>query len=365
MSPPSLAYVWFVVLASDLACGGAGARSDADDGGASDGAPAALTGAPGVWTWIDIPGTTCDDGSPTGIAINPAPGGAAGGDLLVYFMGGGACWDASTCFVLNTSLHGPYGRGQWETTGVPFFAHQFDRSRATNPVRAASYVIVPYCTGDFHAGNNVTSYDVMGPRPFRHVGRLNVEAVLPRLRATWPAPARVVVAGTSAGGFGATLNYALFRDTYPGATMSLVNDAGPMLEGDGIPAAERAAWYANWHLGDVVDPLCAGCAADLSLMYPALTTRHPQDRMALLTSLQDEVVAAFFLISLAADMELRTRALIADRIAPSAAFRAFVIPGTSHGLLGAADTITSGGMTLETWLSRMVDGDPTWATVGL
>jgi hypothetical protein len=146
----------------------------------------------------------------------------------------------------------------------------------------------------------------MGPRPFRHVGRLNVEAVLPRLRATWPAPARVVVAGTS-----------------------------------------------------------AGCAADLSLMYPALTTRHPQDRMALLTSLQDEVVAAFFLISLAADMELRTRALIADRIAPSAAFRAFVIPGTSHGLLGTADTITSGGMTLETWLSRMVDGDPTWATVGL
>lgn len=366
MSRSSMTYLWLVVLASGLACGGGGARSDAGDGGASDGAAAGvLTGTPGVWTWVDVPGMTCDDGTPTGVAINPAPGGTAGGDLVIYFMGGGACWDASTCFVLNTSLHGPYGRAQWEGSGVSFFAHPFDRSRASNPFRAASIVIVPYCTGDLHAGSHVATYDVAGPRPFRHVGRLNVEAVLPRLRATWPTPAHVVMAGSSAGGFGATLNYALFRDTYPGATMSLVDDAGPLLEGDGIPAAERAAWYAMWHLGDVVDPLCAGCAADLSLLYPALTARHPRDRMALLTSLQDEVIGAYFLIPLAADLELRMRALIADRIAPSAAFRAFVIPGASHTLLGAADTITSGGMTLETWLSRMHDGDASWATVGL
>jgi len=365
MSRSSIAFVWLVVLASGVACGGG--RSDAGDGGAADVAPGTpLTGTPGVWTWIDVPGMTCDDGTPTGIAINPAPAGAAGGgDLLVYFMGGGACWDASTCFVLNTAVHGPYGRAQWEASGAPSIAHALDRARATNPYRAASYVFVPYCTGDFHAGNNVASYDVLGPRPFHHVGRRNVEAFLPRVRATWPAPARVVMSGSSAGGFGATLNYARFRDTYPDAAMSLVDDAGPMLEGSGIPADERAAWYASWHLGDVVDPLCAGCAADLSLLYPALTARHPRDRMALLTSLQDAVIGAYFLIPLAADVELRMRALITDRIAPSAAFRAFVIPGTSHTLLGGIDSITSGGMTLETWLTRMHDGDPTWTTGGL
>ncbi len=355
--------VGIALLVSGLACGGGGARSD---GGPSDGATAAvLPGAPGVWTWVDVPGMTCDDGTPTGVAINPAPGGTAGGDLVIYFMGGGACWDASTCFVLNTAVHGPYGRAQWEASGVPTFSHPFDRARASNPFRAASIVIVPYCTGDLHAGSNVATYDVLGTRTFRHVGRLNVEAVLPRLRATWPAPARVVMSGSSAGGFGATLNYAMFRDSYPNATMSLVDDAGPLLQGDGIPAAERAAWYAMWHLGEVVDPLCAGCAADLSLMYPALTARHPQDRMALLTSLQDQVIGSYFHIPLAADLELRMRALIADRIAPSATFRAFVIPGNSHTLLGAADTITSGGMTLEAWLSQMHAGDAAWTTVGL
>ena len=229
----------------------------------------------------------CDDGSRTGVAVNPAPGGG-GGDLFIYFMGGGACWDASTCFVLNTSVHGPFGQAQWDGTGAPSVAHALDRARATNPFREASYVFVPYCTGDLHAGSNVATYDVLGPRMFAHVGRRNVEALLPRLRATLPAPARVVIAGSSAGGFGATLNYDLFRRAYPAARAALVDDAGPFLEGDGIPADERAAWYANWHLGDVVDPLCADCRADLSRLYPALVAKHPQDRMALLTSLQDQ-----------------------------------------------------------------------------
>ena len=100
-------------------------------------------------------------------------------------------------------------------------------------------VFVPYCTGDFHAGNNVATYDVFGPRPYHHVGRRNVEALLPRIQATWPAPARVVVAGSSAGGFGATLSYDIIRRAYAGAAVALVNDAGPLLVGNGFPADER------------------------------------------------------------------------------------------------------------------------------
>ena len=138
-----------------------------------------------------------------------------------------------------------------------------------------------------------------------------------------------------------------------------------MLEGDGIPADHRAAWYANWHLGDVVDPLCADCRGDLSRLYPALVAKYPQDRMALLTSLQDQTIRTYFLILLGIDFEQRLRALVTDRLAPTATFRTFAIPGESHTLLGGVDTITSGGLTLEAWLGRMLTGDPGWATVGL
>ena len=114
-----------------------------------------------------------------------------------------------------------------------------------------------------------------------------------------------MIAGSSAGGYGATLNYDLIRSAYPAARAELVDDAGPLLEGDGIPADERSAWYANWHLGDVVDPLCADCRADLSRLYPALVAKYPQDRMALLTSLQDQVIRTYFLILLGLDFEQR------------------------------------------------------------
>jgi len=341
--------------------GGAAAGGNADGSVVGDAAP--LPGSPGGWTWVDIPGMSCDDGSGTGIAVNPAP--AGGGELFVYFMGGGACWDASTCFVLNTAVHGPFGQAQWDASGAPSVAHPLDRARATNPFRDASYVFIPYCTGDLHAGSNVATYDVLGPRMFAHVGRRNVEALLPRLRATWPAPARVVISGSSAGGYGATFNYDLFRQAYPGAQVALIDDAGPLLEGTGIPADHRAAWYANWHLGDVVDPLCAGCTADLSLLYPALVAKYPQDRMALLTSLQDSVIRTYFLILLGLDFEQRLRSTITHRLAPTTTFRTFAIPGESHTLFGAVDTISSGGVPLETWLTQMLTGDAAWASVGL
>ena len=349
-------------LAAGLGCGGSAVPGHGNPDGGVDAAP--LPGTPGGWTWIDVPGMGCDDGSGTGVAVNPAPGGGDG-SLFVYFMGGGACWDASTCFVLNTAVHGPFGQAQWDATGAPSVAHALDRARATNPFRDASYVFIPYCTGDLHAGNNVATYDVLGPRPFAHVGRRNVEALLPRLRATWPAPARVVVSGSSAGGFGATLNYDLLRGAYPDAQVALVDDAGPLLEGDGIPADERSAWYANWHLGDVVDPLCADCRGDMSRLYPALVTKYPQDRMALLTSLQDQTIRTYFQILLGPDFEQRLRALITDRLAPTATFRTFAIPGESHTLLGGVDTITSGGLTVEAWLAKMLSGDAGWASVGL
>jgi pectinacetylesterase len=367
MRPPSIravASATALFCLAGLGCGGGSARpgGNRDGGGGVDAAP--LPATPGGWTWIDVPGMGCDDGSGTGVAINPMPPGGGGGALYVYFMGGGACWDASTCFVLNTAVHGPFGQAQWDAT-APAIAHPLDRARATNPFRDASYVFVPYCTGDLHAGTNVATYDVLGPRMFAHVGRRNVEALLPRLRATWPAPARVVISGSSAGGYGATLNYDLLRRAYPDAQVALVDDAGPLLEGDGIPADHRAAWYANWHLGDVVDPLCPDCRGDLSRLYPALVAKYPQDRMALLTSLQDSVIRTYFLILLGIDFEQRLRSLVTNRFAPTETFRTFAIPGESHTLLGAVDTITSGGVTLEAWLAQMLTGNAAWASVGL
>ncbi|HVZ75188.1 MAG TPA: pectin acetylesterase-family hydrolase [Polyangia bacterium] len=339
------------------ACGGGSSGSDggSPDGGSPDGNTAALA----QWTWIDVPGAACDDGSPTGIAVNPG----TSDDLVIYFEGGGACWDFSTCFVLNTSAHGPVGLTQWTALAPQISVGPFDRARATNPLRDASYVFVPYCTGDMHGGNNVQGYTANGvTKTMHHVGRKNFEAALPTITAMWKAPARVVVAGTSAGGYGATFNYDLVRTTYPDAKAVLIDDAGPLLESTAIPATIRTAAYASWKLGDVIDPLCASCSADFSGLTSALATKYPNDRLSLISALTDPTVSLFFQLSLA-QFQTDVLAMVADHYTPTSNARAYLVTGTQHGYLATMATTTSKGVSLDEWITDLLDGAASWDTV--
>ena len=119
-------------------------------------------------------------------------------------------------------------------------------------------------------------------------------AFLKRLGATFPAPRKLVVAGSSAGGFGALANYPAFRWYWPDAVSYLVDDSGPPLAGAAIPASTRAAWYASWDMGASLDAFCPSCQADFSQGLRALAARYPQDRIALLSHLQDLTIREFF-----------------------------------------------------------------------
>jgi hypothetical protein len=332
--------------------------SDASD--TTNGSDAAPVVSPaGQWTWVDVPGSACDDGSPTGFAINPG----SGDDLVIYFEGGGACWDYGTCYVINAAVHGPVGRAQWNTRAGQINVGPFDRTRATNAFRASSYAYIPYCTGDLHGGTNVQSYTALADtRQFHHVGRLNAQLYLERIRATWPSATRVVVSGTSAGGFGATLNYDMIRRAFPYAKMALVDDAGPLLAKEGIPSSLRSAWFTNWHLGDTVNAVCPTCRDDLSSMYTVLSQKYPADRLALVSALQDPVISAYFALSLA-QFEASLRSTVKDRFDPTANARAYLVAGAQHGFVAMTTTTVVAGVSLEKWLDALVNGDPTWATV--
>jgi hypothetical protein len=356
------------------ACGSAPSQtpdggSDVDASGIADSfspeisvtAVSALPPLSSGWNWVDEPLMGCDDGTPTGFGVNPG----TSDDVLVYFEGGGACWSYETCFVLNTSEHGPFAQAQWDAT-VPRLVGPFDRSRGSNPFQTWTYVFVPYCTGDLHAGTSVVTYaQGSASGVVHHVGRLNAEVVLARVAATWPRSGRVVVAGTSAGGYGATLNYDLFRGAFPSAQMAMLDDAAPLLEGAGVPPALRTMWYTSWNLGDLIQAICADCVDDLSLLYSTLSTRYPRDRFALLSSLEDASISTHLLLSGTA-FETDLRALATERFDPTANARVFFVPGAQHGLLADEATLSgassSGTVTLDAWLSAMLGG-ASWSSV--
>ncbi len=354
---PTLPRLAAIVLAALVAACGSGSKSP-------PGIP------PNTWTWVSTPGAVCSDGSPTGIAVetpsNPS------GDVLVFLMGGGACWDALTCFTLNIATPGPFGEAQMNAQ-VPVLVPNsiFDRTVASNPYKDFTFVFVPYCTGDVHTGNKVQSYPG-APREWHHEGRVNLAADFAWMKANLD-PAKVVVSGSSAGGFGSLLAFDMAKNTWPTAKGYLVDDSGPPLRE--IPTATIAAWYLAWDLGGALTPLCGvGCATDMSLAFPALETKYPDDRLALLSSTQDATIRAFFgaftttwpyVVSMDAttfETGLRDLAGRIEDATPPGETHAFIVAGTSHTMLGhPADFTSQHGTSLFDWLGQQVNDDAGWS----
>jgi hypothetical protein len=315
--------------------------------------------ATNAWTWVDFPGSRCDDGTPTGIGVSPGDG----PDLLVYFDGGGACWSHETCAVEDTSRHGPFGRAELLARARHLSGSVFDRADPANPFRAFSFVFVPYCTGDVHSGDRATTYSGPGgARTLQHRGRANALIFLPRIAATFPAPRRLVVAGSSAGGYGTLVNYDAYRARWPRARGYAIDDAGPALRG--LPAPPlRDAWWSAWASPAALASFCPECAADVSAAWAALSRRWPGDRIALLSSLRDRTMRGYLDASPAA-FERAVRDTAAEVIAPLPNVRAFLVPGESHTMLDDVAAFSASGTPLASWLARMIGDDPAWSSRG-
>lgn len=342
--------------AGRLDAGGADSGADAGaDAGPGDGG---LQLVAGQWLWFEQPGSRCDDGSATGIGVNA---GTSGG-LVVFFVGGGLCWDRTTCEVLNTSVHGPFGAAQLAQASTALSSSPlFDRSSGANPYRDDTYVFFPACTGDLGLGQVERRYTDGGTRVLHHWGRGNVLAALPALAATFRAPTRVTVIGSSTGGAAGLFNYGLLRAQWPAVPMALVSDSFPLLVGDALAPTQRRAWVDAWAALPALAESCdGGCVDDLSALYGALARRYPADRFALLSSTQDAVQRSLSGLGASA-YEAQVLGLRASVLEPSG-WRSFLVGGTQHVLLA------SGGAALDAgvlgWLGDQLRADAGWQSVG-
>jgi hypothetical protein len=340
---PRLAAV-AVLLSSVAACG------DGDD-------PAPPSG------WVEVPGMICADGSPTGIGISPG----SENRVLVFLNGGGACWSETAC----DASPGPFGRTEYQLLSAFTTGTIFDRSLPGNPFADWTLVFVPYCTGDVHAGDSEQDYGTAGT--WRHQGRANLEAALEEVVAALPVPDRVVIGGWSAGGFGSLLAFDVLRARWPaggaGAAQAyLVDDSGPTLVGEDLPATLRSAWWTSWNLAETVTPLCPECEDDLSAIWASLSADHPQDRFALLTTTQDATMRGFFggMDAGAFETAIGTLTEKLDGLANGNA-ASFTVGGagaTDHALLVSPQAYSANGTSLLRWLELLVTDDPAWTSVG-
>jgi hypothetical protein len=323
---------------------------------------------PAAGGWRDVPGMICADGSQTGIGILPGSADA----VLVYLSGGGACW-GDTPEECDASFRS-FGEAEFDL-GARFFVAGtlLDRTLPGNPFATWTVVFVPYCTGDVHAGDSVQTHGGVG---WSHHGYANLQAAVARMAAELAPPAQVVVAGSSAGGFGALLAHDLVRAEWradAGVEGALVDDSGPTFVGSAIPDAVRGAWWDAWQLSSTVGAHCPACEAgrDLSEIWPTLRAAHPADRLALVSTTQDLTMRGFFGGSLGplsgSAFETALDALTTRIDGPgTAVFRVGGANQTDHALLFSVElaSYTSGdGTPLLGWLSDMAAGRA-WTSKG-
>jgi hypothetical protein len=339
-------------------------EADAGADGAAETCSATSTAAPIVapneqWTWVPLDGMKCADGTSTGIGVNLTN---RSDQVLVFFQGGGACWDAWTCFVLKTAAHieGGYGASTFQSELATLSqSYLFQRDALNNPLRDISWIYVPYCTGDLHDGDRVATYDVFGPRTVHHVGSHNADVVLSRVAATRPESNPVWMMGLSAGGYGVGFNIAKARATWPCSNIRALADCSPSVP---IEWQRYGSMKQEWSMKF---PLaCTDCATNLGALPAALRAEaRPGDRYGLLAYTHDQVIS----IVLGVEAETLRNQTLAEQtaMAGSSSQAAFVLEGDTHVMLGNAATLqTSNGMALTTWIDQWATNDPAWANAG-
>jgi hypothetical protein len=304
----------------------------------------------GAWSYVPVEGMACGNGAPTGIGVHPG----STDEVLLVVAGGGACWDALTCFVLNSAVHvrGGWGEAQLgsETSGLADFP-LLDRARDDNPFREATWIYVPYCTGDLHAGRTVKAYVAWEPdNRLHHVGDANFQALLRAVQSEIPAPSRAWAIGLSAGGYGVQLQADRIAGAWPEAEVALLADGAPMIRPAGGRWGEfRSAWDLRFPDG------CEDCGEGLPQVLAHQAAALPAVRLGLLTFLDDDVIA-LYLNYPAGGVERATVALL-DGPYSETGVAAFALPGDEHVMIGGLDERAApDGTRLRDWITAWALG---------
>lgn len=317
-----------------------------------------------TWTWTAFPGSACGNGAETGVGVNLTN---KSNDVLIYLMGGGACWNALTCdprVGAATYVDTGYAAAQFSQENV-LGAGPFQRGNAANPFKDMSFVFVPYCTGDVHGGDKVTTYPPQSTplgnipeRTIHHKGAANMALFIERLRDTFPNAQRVFISGSSAGAYGAQLNFPKLKDAFPNAEVHSYADCGQMINPSGTLLSE---WVASWNMQ--APAACVDCTSDFTKYPKWLNETYPTSRFALLAYTQDQTLRTFFSYS-AADFETQTGNLLTSAYDGQSNARYFVVDDPAHVMLLNFFTLQGpGNVSLVDWTSSFVAGTGAWANV--
>ena len=268
--------------------------------------------------------------------------------LLLYLDGGGACWPPDYIDSCSTKV---------SSSGAELL-HEVDLLPTWNRL------FVPYCDGSVHMGDNDADYDGDGVVDHYHWGLKNVSGAIALMKQLFPNPDEIVLGGSSGGGYGTLLAFAVLRSQYPDVEVTIYNDAGPGMFNPYKPEVYETI-KETWQHMQFMPEECPLCQDQITYLYDFYLEYDPHVTIGMFSAYQDFVIATYFLRMSGPDFEdelLNITDYFHSRY-PNR-FKRYFVEGIYHTAFDyGLDNNVRNNISVVDWFYAMVEDSSEWTDV--
>jgi len=295
-------------------------------------------------------------------------------DLVFFLQGGGLCY-SELCLAVSSG-----------GAGIPAI-DLLDLGASFNPVSDWNQAYVSYCDGSLFTGDVDVDEDGDGQVDRWQRGLMNLSAALGVAATDFPNPERILLAGSSGGGYGTITATMLARLVWPEARLFVLNDAGVGL---GLADKPEFVWKLidEFNANSIV-PESQQDMFESGHLAPIIAWQLEEDpnlKVSAVSYTQDFVISQVYLAIEADEFERSLReqtGLLSDD--HTGRYASFLPEGTRHTallgdpsgfvdeeseyfetlrtMLGGMDTTSIGGVSLGSWIADFVETGPGWVSL--
>lgn len=310
------------------------------------------------WNKIDPGGkTTCARGGEYSFSVRKTNS----NKVLIYFEGGGSCYDANTCrdggnyFDASIDYSFVSDNPEMKADGV------FALNSPANPFGDYNIVFINYCTGDGYMGAKTAEYTYDGYTfAVQHMGFENTRTVLEWTYENFVKPESLFMIGCSAGVTGAFMHAPYILEHYQNVPTTLIGDSGgPFIDGPAVLLNNYGVenLFAPWL--PAYQQITADGVVHSRMFFSIPAQAYPTVKFGLLDTTEDgvqmEILSRFSkTLKLSDAIKNNLTAVRAD--APG--FLSYNGPGDHHCITmsPAFNEYSVNGVRLDDWFARLEAG---------
>ena len=202
-----------------------------------------------------------------------------------------------------------------------------------------------------------------GERTYHH-GLRNLTVAIDAALANFPDPSRVVVSGSSAGGYGTFAGYGVTRIAYPETQILVLNDSGPGVQNEAA-AEDVQNRVANWNFVERIPTSCDDCLPQVAFLASWALDRDPEARFGLYSYQQDRVISFFIDLDGPSYQDLLLTVTDQVQARHPDRFKRYFPQGSTHTVLLSPEFYTQSiaGVRLLDWTNAFLDDPDSWRDV--